>query len=951
MQDMTKTNLQAITAQTMGPGSTWEAAASMKAAGQGKAAMDLSAKANNTDFITQETATNKAAKRDSLVNIHVGIGSSHSKSVTEVNETTYAGGSIQSADGTVRIIARGDSDTTSNADTTANGNITAIGQTIQGKVVDLQAKGDVNLLAGTNTTHITEDSKSSGWSVGASIGTTGFLGGDIGINKAKSEGLTDRTTHTGTTIVGTEAVTITSEKDTNIVGSTVSGNKVVAKVGNDLTITSVQDTDNYKSTSKTSGISISYTPGHAGIVSGGTTKGDIHSQYRSVTSQAGIYAGTDGYDITVKDNTTLTGSVIDSEAASNVNRLTTGSLTMKDIDNEASYAASSGGFNISTAKGTGLNPLGLDKVTTIPVSGDGSSTTRSAIADGIISVADTQSVSDINHNTKEALQTLGQIFDKKKVEEKQELVNLMAKDGYTLIGDISVRKAQEYITKAERAEQQGHPQQAERYREEAKKWSEGGTYKLALHGSFGAVLGAMSGNGGLGGATAATTNEAVQAILGKVQDGEVHKLLSEVVGTVVSGRTGGAIANAATEFNWLSHADQENFARALWSTNSQEERAKSIAYFAALDAYNDAHYPLLSGNNGIEPTLMTAFEQAGVPIDSSGLTGTLGLGLSAFGPIYQDMGYFSGYDYAYGYRTRMERGYGGRTIPWSVESQEMANPGTSPDTVFDGYSFRNSYDIMALLKNAGSVSSNGYVIDKSGREHTELGLVGDYLLNRKLATLVYSNDGVGYARSQWGDIVTSNRQQQVVAPPKEKLSLRDVRRQNAENVAVGAISYVHEHYWKNVDADYSSVDASVSAPILGAAGAEVGGSLGMDKKGTAYGTLSIGGGLGVGLGAPVSVGVSHQNFVEDTSDWKLNDYRQKIAGQGSSVSGNVLGIQQGVGIANKRITSYSSGTSLGGEIGGVKGTYSYTWVMEAKPPVTMDEVKSADEDDDSERMD
>ncbi|MBM6825472.1 hemagglutinin repeat-containing protein, partial [Veillonella magna] len=118
---------------------------------------------------------------------------------------------------------------------------------------------------------------------GASIGTTGFLGGDIGINKAKSEGLTDRTTHTGTTVVGTEAVSITSGQDTNVVGSTVSGNKVVAKVGDNLTITSVQDTDNYKSTSKTSGMSISYTPGHAGIVSGGTTKGDIHSQYRSVT--------------------------------------------------------------------------------------------------------------------------------------------------------------------------------------------------------------------------------------------------------------------------------------------------------------------------------------------------------------------------------------------------------------------------------------------------------------------------------------------------------------------------------------------------------------------------------------------------------------------------------------------------------------------------------------------
>ncbi|WP_289087630.1 hypothetical protein, partial [uncultured Veillonella sp.] len=325
--------------------------------------------------------------------------------------------------------------------------------------------------------------------------------------------------------------------------------------------------------------------------------------------------------------------------------------------------------------------------------------------------------------------------------------------------------------------------------------------------------------------------------------------------------------------------------------------------------------------------------------------GTLGLGLSAFGPIYQDMGYFSGYDYAYGYRTRMERGYGGRTIPWSVESQEMANPGTSPDTAFDGYSFRNSYDIMALLKNAGSISSNGYVIDKSGREHTELGLVGDYLLNRKLATLVYSNDGVGYARSQWGDIVTSNRQQRVVAPPKEKLSLRDVRRQNAENVAVGAISYVHEHYWKNVDADYSSVDASVSAPILGAAGAEVGGSLGMDKKGTAYGTLSIGGGLGVGLGAPVSVGVSHQNFVEDTDNWGSEEYTGYVEGVGYGGSVNIMGISQGVGVQKNKITSTTKGANLGGEIVGVKGNISKTWKLSYHPPVSMDNLKDKDEGD------
>ena len=547
----------------------------------------------------------KAAKRDSLVNIHVGIGSSHSKSVTEVNETTYAGGSIQSADGTVRIIARGNTVET-NANT--NGNITAIGQTIRGKVVDLQAKGDVNLLAGTNTTHVTEDSTSSGWSVGASIGTTGFLGGDIGINKAKSEGLTDRTTHTGTTVVGSYAVTITSGQDTNVVGSTVSGNKVVAKVGNDLTITSVQDMDNYKSTSKTSGMSISYTPGHAGIVSGGTTKGDIHSQYRSVTSQAGIYAGTDGYDITVKDNTTLTGSVIDSKAASNVNRLTTGSLIMKDIDNEASYEASSRGFNISTAKGTGLNPLGLGKVTTIPVSGDGSSTTRSAIADGIISVADTQSVSDINHNTKDALQTLGQIFDKKKVEEKQEMVNLMAKNGYAIIGDIAVSKQKKLVAKALEDSAHKDMKSAKEYLEEAKKWEEGGTYKSLLHGALGGVLSGIASGNISSGFMGASGNELLQQALGKIQDPELHKLASLVIGKTVGGDSGGAIAEIATDENWLNHYDQMAMLKDIMEYKdngilAQGNIMDKLAYYIALSNKTAAYADTLGINDSIDGTV------------------------------------------------------------------------------------------------------------------------------------------------------------------------------------------------------------------------------------------------------------------------------------------------------------------------------------------------------------
>ena len=497
----------------------------------------------------------KAAKRDSLVNIHVGIGSSHSKSVIEVNETTYAGGSIQSADGTVRIIARGDSNTTFNANTIVNGNITAIGQTIQGKVVDLQAKGDVNLLAGTNTTHVTEDSKSSGWSVGASIGTTGFLGGDIGINKAKSEGLTDRTTHTGTTVVGTDAVQISSGKDTNMIGSQVQGNKITAKIGGDLQITSVQDTDNYKANSKNSSLSVgfsgvgitSFTP-YAG-------KGKTNSTYESVTNQAGIYAGTDGYDITVKDNTTLTGSVIDSKAAPDKNSLTTGSLTMKDIENKASYEDSyrgigytyDRGFNVAeenakrlgyaTAEEKESLDSNYNKVGLVPDLGmsskeSASSMTKSAIAPGKLTVTkEPVNLNTVNRDTKNSLNELGKIFDKKKLEERQELAKLFAKNADEAIHQIS----------------------------ESKGWKDGSKEKIALHTLVGGITAELGGHAFIDGGLAGGVNEAAVAKLMNAigrDNPDMVQIASAVLGYATNklagkdGEAGSAVAQWGTKWNY-----------------------------------------------------------------------------------------------------------------------------------------------------------------------------------------------------------------------------------------------------------------------------------------------------------------------------------------------------------------------------------------------------------------
>ena len=119
----------------------------------------------------------------------------------------------------------------------------------------------------------------------------------------------------------------------------------------------------YKETSKTLGLSISYTPGSAVTVSGGKGKTNTDSTYESVTKQAGIYAGKEGYDIQVKNNTRFKGAVIDSTAPAEKNKLTTGTLTWENIDNKAEYKTGGHGISYNGKIGRGDKNDSLDSRT------------------------------------------------------------------------------------------------------------------------------------------------------------------------------------------------------------------------------------------------------------------------------------------------------------------------------------------------------------------------------------------------------------------------------------------------------------------------------------------------------------------------------------------------------------------------------------------------------------
>ena len=350
-----------------------------------------------------------------------------------------------------------------------------------------------------------------------------------------------------------------------------------------MSIESEQDKKNYKETSKTSGLSISYTPGSAVTVSGGKGKTNTDSTYESVTKQAGIYAGKEGYDIQVKNNTRLKGAVIDSQAEKEKNRITTGTLTWENIDNKAEYKTKASGITVSTNAVSKLNPLGLGYVPTIPVKGKAGSITYAAIADSIITTTKEKTDKEISHDTANALNTLSEIFDKKKIEEKQEYVNILSQVGYRLIGNIADRKESELKRKAEEARKNNNRMEAETYEKAAGKWSESGSNRILLHGVMGAILSKEAGNGTGKGLTGAGLNAALQTQLGKIKDKELHKIASAAIGYIAGKETGAAIAWQATTYNYLSPKQNEQYQKELEEAKTEKEKTEITNKWLQID--------------------------------------------------------------------------------------------------------------------------------------------------------------------------------------------------------------------------------------------------------------------------------------------------------------------------------------------------------------------------------
>ncbi|BBB91916.1 hemagglutinin repeat-containing protein [Methylomusa anaerophila] len=380
--------------------------------------------------------------------------------------------------------------------TATDGDINLKGTKITATDVTLDAKNDINLDAAQNQQQIDGKTSSSSWSLGASFGLDGnFTGltGGFGSGRGTENGNT--VTHTGSVIDAAGTVTLKSGNDTNIIGSQVKGDKVVANIGGNLNLASLQDSDDYTANNQSTGIG--FGTGKISGTTGSFNTGKTNSNYDSVTGQAGIFAGAEGFDIYVGKNTDLKGAVIASEAEAVKNALSTGTLTFANMENRAKYSSSSIGVNYNAGKDANGKSVakkdqGLTPNISVTASGDASSTTQSAISPGTIEVRSNpnQDLSGLSRDPEGAVNALGKIFDKKTVQEKQELAQVFGEVAYQKIGDLAIQNG----------------------------WVQGGSETAALHALVGGIMSQMGGGTFASGAVGAGVSEAVQSELSKITD-------------------------------------------------------------------------------------------------------------------------------------------------------------------------------------------------------------------------------------------------------------------------------------------------------------------------------------------------------------------------------------------------------------------------------------------------
>ncbi|MDO7951098.1 hemagglutinin repeat-containing protein [Xanthomonas euvesicatoria pv. eucalypti] len=533
-----------------------------------------------SDGVAEYQAAAAAGSSMGGVSLRIGIGASSASSKTTTHEETTGGSRILS-DGNVTIAA-------------TSGDLNVIGSKINGENVALSAANDLNLLSNLETNTNKSENKNAGGEIGVSVGTTTGVYLTAYAGKGSAKGNSD--VHAESVVTANDRLTLVSGNDTTIKGAQAVGDRVLADVGGDLLIQSEQDTSDYKSKQQQAGMTLVW--GFSGS-SASYSQQKVNSSYTSVTEQSGIQAGNGGFDITVGGNTHLIGGAIASTADAALNRLSTESLTVDVLQNEAKAKASnigvgagtSGAGLVQSAASAGLSALGS-------ANSNATSTTRSDIAAGAIEIRNKdlsaldglkRSASVLDGNSVKAIDT-------NKLQEQVELSQVAGEVGFRTAREVIAarRDAATEELKAAAADYQAATTDEERaaavVRRDAaqsslKQWSDGGNAKMATQVLAGVFQASLGGGSALGAAAGVAANEGfltkLSGVINKGMDGDgiAHEgamnLASIGLGLIAGGlmgdATSGAIAaNTSQQYGYYDYRDGK---RQLLASDALREMA------------------------------------------------------------------------------------------------------------------------------------------------------------------------------------------------------------------------------------------------------------------------------------------------------------------------------------------------------------------------------------------
>ena len=163
----------------------------------------------------------------------------------------------------------------------------------------------------------------------------------------------------------------------------------------------------------------------------------------------------------------------------------------------------------------------------------------------------------LSRDTSNALNELGRIFDKKKIEEQQELAAVFGEEAYRLAHNMK---------------------------------DDGSGRKILVHAAIGGIMSSITGAGFTSGAVGAGLNEAVIKEIDKIakHDPGAAQIVSAIVGAAAAKAAGGNAAAGAsaaasgTKWNYLLVNQYNRMRRELAAAKTEEEKAAVIAFWTKI---------------------------------------------------------------------------------------------------------------------------------------------------------------------------------------------------------------------------------------------------------------------------------------------------------------------------------------------------------------------------------